>query len=220
MIYELVLAQTLSTTLGNTVLRYNITIALYMASLGCGALLVSWLKKKIEIIHGLIWVELILALIGALFPLGTALLHFKIINLSQVFQISQDNTLFSWTLTFINHAGIIIIGLLSGIELPFLMELAERLKKKSQMIILAVDYFGSLLAAVCFPLILLPWLGLFKVAYLVAFLNWVVAILLMIYYKQGSLSKITTGVGVLIVILSLLIFQSFIDHKLLAPLFR
>lgn len=40
-LYELVLAQTLSSVMGNTTYRYNMTIGLYIASMGVGAALVD-----------------------------------------------------------------------------------------------------------------------------------------------------------------------------------
>ena len=38
-VYELLMAQTLSVLMGNTVMRYSITIGIYLASLGLGAML-------------------------------------------------------------------------------------------------------------------------------------------------------------------------------------
>ena len=38
-VYELLLAQTLSTVLGNTVVRYSLTIGFYLAAKGIGAML-------------------------------------------------------------------------------------------------------------------------------------------------------------------------------------
>jgi len=47
--------------------------------------------------------------------------------------------------------------------------------------VLGIDYFGSLLGAVLFPIVLLPKLGLFAVAYLTGLLNAVACILLLIF---------------------------------------
>src|SRR5690606_24797413 len=61
--YELMLAQTLSAILADTAHRYNVTIGLYIASMGVGALLYEKLKLK-NLRPALVRVEIILALVG------------------------------------------------------------------------------------------------------------------------------------------------------------
>ena len=63
-VYELLMAQTLSAIMGNTVLRYSITIGVYLASLGVGALLCGHSEKGP--VQRLIRIEILLTLIGGL----------------------------------------------------------------------------------------------------------------------------------------------------------
>lgn len=61
-------AQALSTTMGNTALRYNTTIGLYIAAMGFGALLYKKFIKR-DILEEFVRIELILSLLGGLAPI-------------------------------------------------------------------------------------------------------------------------------------------------------
>ena len=62
-VYELLLGQSLSAFLGNTVLRYSVTIGLYMLSMGIGALMAEgrWVKHAATT---LLKVEILLTVVG------------------------------------------------------------------------------------------------------------------------------------------------------------
>lgn len=62
-IYELLLGQSLSAFLGNTVLRYSVTIGLYMLSMGIGALLAEGRFVK-HAVTTLLKVEVLLTVCG------------------------------------------------------------------------------------------------------------------------------------------------------------
>jgi S-adenosylmethionine/arginine decarboxylase-like enzyme len=80
-IYELLLAQTLATTMGDTLLRYNITIGLYIASMGMGALLYGKFNQKYQITN-LIRIELLISLVGGLAPISVLILDSMFQSLS------------------------------------------------------------------------------------------------------------------------------------------
>ena len=54
-VYELLLAQSMAATMGNTFLRYNLTIGFYLASLGLGAMICfrfargEWVRRLIDV---------------------------------------------------------------------------------------------------------------------------------------------------------------------------
>ena len=60
----------------------------------------------------------------------------------------------------------IIIGVLSGFELPLLIDLGNEASKEQRVTnrVLASDYMGSLLGGLSFPLLLLPVLSLLLIA--------------------------------------------------------
>ena len=62
-VYELLLGQSLSAFLGNTVLRYSVTIGLYMLSMGIGAMMAEgrWAKHAAAT---LLKIEILLTFVG------------------------------------------------------------------------------------------------------------------------------------------------------------
>ncbi len=64
-LYELLLAQTLTALLGNTVLRYSITIGCYLGALGLGAMLAGT-RDGADPVPRLVRVELALSALGGL----------------------------------------------------------------------------------------------------------------------------------------------------------
>lgn len=173
-VYELLLAQSMAATLGNTFLRYNVTIGLYLASLGGGALLCSR-RKAGDLVLRLIEVEVALAFLGALSPL---LILF------------WDAAMFKalprpgyWLMAYgFDHGLVVLVGLFSGFELPLLMRLGG--DKANE--VLAVDYGGTLLGALLFPLCLLPGLGVLQAAALTGLLNALCALYLLLFVRQDS----------------------------------
>ncbi|MBI2374656.1 MAG: hypothetical protein HYV07_11730 [Deltaproteobacteria bacterium] len=164
-IYELLLAQTLASVLGGTLVRYNVTIGLYLAAMGAG----SWWSGPgaSAPARRLVKVEVALSALGAIAP-AIALAVDAFVGPSGP----------RWPLEVAGHGLVVLIGLLSGFELPLLMQLGEAESRGKATRVLAVDYFGTLIGAVCFPLILLPGLGLFGVALSTSLANAVAAIAL------------------------------------------
>jgi len=173
MAYELLLAQTLSSILGNTVLRYTITIGLYICSLGIGAFYCDRLPGQ-STLRRLINLECYLALAGSLSP---ALFFFIDFNVQTALFNTPDASWPGWARSLFMHAWIIKLGFISGMEIPLLMKLGEEVESPALASrVLAVDYFGTFVAAVYFPLILFPSVGLMASAVLIGFLNCLAAI--------------------------------------------
>lgn len=139
LIYELVLAQTMSVLLGNSYLQYGLTIGLFMAGLGLGALF----SERFEQNHArLVRLQSVLS-VGA--PVGFFALWLCALYLP---------VLILWPLAC---ALIFAIGYITGQELPLLMNLAG---ESNRFPILSADYFGMLAASILFPYLILPHLGL------------------------------------------------------------
>lgn len=194
MVYELILAQTVASVMGNTLLRYNITIGLYIASLGVGALIYK-LKSPAQLETRLIYVEVWLAIIGTASP-------FIIVLLDSGFWIVKSHSLMNDGLITILmhglvHSLIVIIGILSGMELHLLMDIAFARQRTRFNNILTADYLGTLLAAILFPLVLLPRLGLFGLACCVGLLNCLIAWYFVINNSSGiQVRQVTIAVMV------------------------
>jgi spermidine synthase len=181
-IYELLLAQTLSALLGNTVLRYSITIGCYLGALGVGALLCS--RTGGDAGRRLSRIEIELSVLG-----GLAVPALYALDMVQRFVYlhapagSLGESVAPALFLLASHAIIVAIGLLSGFEVPLLLALGEGLQPGATNRVLGVDYFGALVGSVLFPVVLLRSLGLIAGGFAVGLLNAVTAALLIVWTR-------------------------------------
>ena len=194
MVYELVLAQILSATLGNTMLRYGTTIGLYLASMGTGSLFLSKFKDTEALEKKLFNVEMILSWLGLISP------FFMILS----DRFTRADSLNIPYLNFIvGYVLVIIIGLATGAELPILMALAEKNKKSANILVLVFDYVGTLLASLLFPLLLLPTIGVIYTSFLASLINTLVSLFIMWKYKVKSSKAIISLILISIILIAL-----------------
>ena len=172
LLYELLIAQTLATLAANTVVWYSVTIGVYLAAMGVGAL------AHERFAAGNLWVrlfrvELGLSVVGAL---AVPILHF---THSGGLLLTYNDLVLHSNLVFFGSAFVLIatIGVLTGFELPLLIDLANAASTERRVTnrVLAADYMGSLLAGLLFPLLLMPILGLIVIGLLTAAVNLVIA---------------------------------------------
>lgn len=199
MIYELILAQTLSSVMGNTAFRYSVTIGLYIAAMGLGAMLVDKFSKKNDL-HYFVQVELYLAILGASSP-------WIVLIADSILQgLSAQGTINYFALgpqiisNVINHGVIILIGFLAGLELPLLMRIGKTQNIDSSVKVLSMDYLGTTLGAILFPLVLFPNLNLFTMAYIFSLINTVVAFQVARKFKSRGSYKIMAFIWCLFLI--------------------
>lgn len=169
-LYELLLAQSLSSIMGNTILRYNMTIGLYVAAMGFGAIVYNKIKHS-NIDKTLLLVEFFLALIGFLAPVLVLIFDRVMFNFSNSWTIPYYSDKVQTPIFIFNHFLIIAIGFLSGFELPLLMDVFKKFSQKSSLGILGLDYVGTLLGAISFPVLILPYFSIFQIAAIVAIMN-------------------------------------------------
>ena len=187
LIYELIISTLSSYLFGNSVAHFSITIGLFMSAMGLGSL-ASRRVKQAEL-EAFILVEISIGIIGGI---SAALL----------------NTVFATTDLYHLAMGvlIILIGGLIGMEIPLLTRIMggwESLKDTLANV-LAFDYLGALIAAVLFPLVLLPQIGLLKTAFVTGLLNLlVVAVNLWLFKPQlarwPALTALTLSVSAILV---------------------
>lgn len=181
MVYELALAQTLSLILGQTTLRYPTTIGLYTAALGFGSLLYEKIFPSLSSsILKLVKIEITIAILACFSFFFLFLLDYAFkLNAFPVL-LPYESILFN----ILSHSLVFIIGFLSGTELPLLMKISEEQKALTPLRVLAADYFGTLAAAVFFPLLFLPYLHLFSIIVLATILNLSSAIVMLFFFTS------------------------------------
>jgi spermidine synthase len=144
MLFQLIFAQLLAAELGGTSVQYALMVGLYTFSLGAGSLLCVHVEK---IRNNLLKVEIAIlsvSLLGYLW-LRYGLSHFNTASPSYLIQ-------------FFAYLPLVLLGLLSGNELPLLMN--RGLAGKDQYFILSADYLGMLAVSLGFPLLLWPYFGI------------------------------------------------------------
>ncbi len=174
MIYELSIAQILSATLGGTLLRYAITIGLFTASLGLSAFLYDSFLGKVFSATAFIRIQTWQAWIG-------------LISIPFLILLKDSNI-------YLSHLPIVLIGFLSGLELPLLLAAGATNNKNYS---LAFDYIGMFTATVIFPLVLLPSIGVICTMISASLLNALIAL------KYSNYSKLTIS-NVLLYLVSLI----------------
>ena len=154
LIYELLAGTRGCDLVGDSVTQFSLVIGLYLSAMGVGA----WLSRHVEgnLARRFVDVELAVALVGGLsapilFLAFAEVSHFQVVLLGFVF----------------------VIGTLVGLELPLLMRLLQGQVAFKDLVsrVLTFDYLGALLAALVFPLILVPRLGLVRTSLLVGLGN-------------------------------------------------
>ena len=174
LLYELLIAQTLATLAANTVVWYSVTIGIYLAAMGIGALLHD------RYAAGNLWarlfrVEFMLSAVGAV---AVPILHFTHTGAVLLEMSDYDftsNAVFFGSAFFL----IAVIGMLTGFELPLLIDLGNEASGEQRVTnrVLAADYMGSLLGGLAFPLLLVPNLSLIVIGFMTAAVNLAVALI-------------------------------------------
>ncbi len=200
-LYELLIAQTVSSLATNIEYWYVLTIGLYLGAMGLGALYCSNKPHTQNPWKALFYVELLLSFVGGLsvFFMHVVKMTGYLVNLHGHY-LSAD---IIYCLSFIILT--VSIGFLSGIELPLLINIAHisSQKKKITNRVLAADYFGSLIGALIFPLYLLPRWDIIPIGFSIALINLAIAFFLYQQFVKTSQKKhqiLTLGIGTLLIL--------------------
>jgi spermidine synthase len=159
LVYELIAGTVASYLLGDSITQFSTVIGVYLFSMGIGSFFTKYIEKNL--ILTFVQVELLVGLVGG----SSATLLFLTFEHVENFRI-------------LLYSLVGIIGILIGLEIPLLMRiLKDRLEFKDLVSkIFTFDYVGALLASLLFPLVLVPYLGLIRSAFLFGIFNVLVAI--------------------------------------------
>lgn len=154
--YELLLAQSLSLFLRNTVLRYSVTIGLYLFAMGLGARTVEGRQLQYPR-RELLKTELLLTIAGG----------FLMLWLYGLDRLLGAGILFA----ALAHGLILLVGYLTGKELPILMELMKDEVPHAESKVLGYSYFGAVIGTMIFAFVYYPVTGLITAAFITGLLN-------------------------------------------------
>jgi spermidine synthase len=160
-VYELLIATTVSYFEGDSVKFFSITIGLYMASMGAGAYVSKFVKGNLLTI--LVGSEILLGFLGG----------FSVPVLYAAFTFTDFPLAIYVILT-------LSVGFLIGLEIPFLTRILEEYDSLRVSIahVLTLDYVGALIATAAFPFVLLPFFGVFQSSLFFGLVNMTIGLFL------------------------------------------
>ncbi|MEZ5668100.1 MAG: polyamine aminopropyltransferase [Alphaproteobacteria bacterium] len=157
LVYELIAGTVSSYLLGDSVTQFSLVIGLFMTAMGLGA----WLSRYVRRLEAaFVGVQVALGLVGG-FSAPLLFFAFVAIDNYQAFLFLVC----------------IVVGSLVGLEIPLVVRILQRQRALAVNIsnILTADYLGALVAALLFPLVLVPQLGLMAASLVFGLLNLAVA---------------------------------------------
>lgn len=159
--YELIAGALASYLLGDSILQFSSIIGAYLCAMGIGSHLSRYAKERVA--ERFVDIEITVGLLG-----GSAA--------ASLFMA------YAWSHSFrsLLYAEVGLLGVLVGMEIPFVMRmLNERKTVFSELVanVLTFDYLGALVVSLLFPLVLAPNLGLVRTGFLFGMLNVAVALL-------------------------------------------
>ncbi len=196
LVYELLAGTLGSYLLGDSVTQFSLVIGLYLSAMGVGA----WLSRRLEkhLAARFLEVELAVAVIGGL----SAPILFMAFGSTSQFQLVLLGFVF-------------VIGTLVGLEIPLIMRLLEGQVEFKDIVsrVLTFDYIGALAAAVMFPLVFVPQLGVVRTSLLMGAFNAGIA-MWGSFLLAPHLGKKTLGIRIraAIVIIGMIVALVFADR--------
>ena len=172
-IYEFIVAHTLSTFAANTVVWYSVVVGIFLMAMGTGAILCEKWKAGKDTWNSLFRVEMLLTLVGGTASLLIHLAHYAHLNM-RYNEYSEGGVLVFFVISISVGA---LVGILSGFELPLLIELGKKTETKQGRVnrVRAMDYVGALIGGLLFPLVLLRFFETFTIGFLAALVNLLIA---------------------------------------------
>ena len=167
---ELLLGTLASYLVGNQALAYGVAVGGFLAAMGVGSYLSKYIATdtnssflQAELLSAFVKVELAIAPLTALLPLGLFALF-----------VYDGEIWLGLTLSTV------ILGTLAGLEVPLLTRVIELESNVKDALagVLALDYIGALFGSIAFPLLLLPFCGMFPTGFILGALPAVMVFLL------------------------------------------
>ena len=155
LVYELLLGTVSSYLIGSSVTQFSLCIGTFVGAMGLGSWLSQWIERGL--LRWFLGVEVALSVVGGL----------------SAWALTASYVFLGGGYWFVLFGVLIAIGALVGIELPLLTRLLARYGTFRSVIAnaLSFDYVGALLGSIAFPLVLLPWLGTTRTAFLIGLVN-------------------------------------------------
>lgn len=177
MVYEFLIAETLTAILGNTILRYNTTVGIYVASMGFGALIIDAIFKDKSDEIKMVMTEIGLSFLGFFSALIILIANYYIFNYPLILNI-------------IVYFFVLVIGIMTGFEIPLMFRIYKKYLNKEIGDVFFYDFLGSFIGAILFPLIIIKSANVFDIGAFFAIINIIMALILIKMFNLKDLLKI------------------------------
>ena len=166
LVYELIAGAASSYLLGDSVYHFSLVIGLFMTAMGIGAYISRFVESPER---GFVISQILLGLIGG----------FSAPILFAAFALLENYSAFLFLVC-------LSIGALIGLEIPLIIRILEGRDALKVTIsnVLTADYIGALAAALLFPLVLIPHLGLMGASLLFGAMNLAVAVMALWMFRE------------------------------------
>jgi len=164
-VYNMILSQSISLIRDNTVDNYTLSIGIFLAFIGFGSFFYNYKIKdqaRSLYINRLIKVEFLISILGFLCPVILIIVNNYFYNERML-------------MSCLHISYTAILGILTGMEIPLMAKLDEKLTFNY---VLAIDLVGSFFGYVIFGLILINYLNLIEITYMTVMINGVISLYL------------------------------------------
>lgn len=167
LIYELIAGTLASYLLGDSVTQFSTIIGTYLFAMGIGSWLSRYFNKNL--LASFVRIEILIGLIGG----SSAAMLFMLFEHVVSFRVPL-------------YGIVLVIGILVGVEIPLLLRiLKDQLAFKDLVArVFTFDYIGALFAALLFPLVLVPHLGLIRTGMMFGIMNVGVALWVIFRFER------------------------------------
>jgi len=189
LVYELLESTLSSYLLGDSIYHFSLIIGLFMSSMGVGAWLSRFIEQRLE--RAFVLLQMSIALIGG----------FSTFILFYAFAYIGNYEAFLYLIT-------LLLGSMLGVEIPLLIRIMEQsFSLKSNISnVFTMDYIGALFAALLFPLVLMPQLGLMQTSFLFGGLNLMVGSMAWYIFRENLTKRYLIG----LILIALLLLGGFV----------
>ncbi|MEK6814429.1 MAG: polyamine aminopropyltransferase [Nitrospirota bacterium] len=154
LVYELVAATAASYLLGDSVTQFSTVIGSYLFAMGIGSYLSRYIGKGLA--DRFVQIEVLVGLVGGW---SAAILFVAFVETQHI--------------RLVLYGLVAVTGILVGLEIPLLLRLLKERVAFRDLVaeVLSLDYVGALGAAILFPLLLVPRVGLVRTSLLLGLAN-------------------------------------------------
>lgn len=192
MVVEYVLSTVSSYLNGTHIESFSLTIAVMLGMMGIGGFAQRFISDE-GLIEKFVFLEIVLAVISALSPI---LVYAAFTYTPEHFQL-------------VYYIFAMSIGFMVGFEIPFLTRANATYTKNlgdNLSIIFTADYIGAFFGALIWVYVLLPYMDIMQIGFVLAVLNFIVAMITYFYFKRGKKLRFGRSIIVLMVSVAGLLF--------------